>query len=252
LTGKVALITGVSRRRGIGFAIARRLARDGAALALQGWPAYDREQPWGMDRDDQTIEELTQIGGRVVPVCEDLRDVHAPARLLEAAHATLGRVDILVLNHTHSTSQSLEALSAEEIDRHLAVNVRASLLLVAEFARRATAGSAARVIFMTSGQHLGPMPGELAYVASKGALHALIRSLSDHLMQRGITVNGVNPGPTDTGWADAETRAAVEERMPLRRWGTPDDAARAVAWLASEEAGWITGQVLDSEGGFRR
>jgi 3-oxoacyl-[acyl-carrier protein] reductase len=96
------------------------------------------------------------------------------------------------------------------------------------------------------------MGDELAYAASKGALHQLTASLSDVLVAKGITVNSVNPGPTDTGWAGASEEAWVAEHMPLGRWGEPDDAARLVAWLVSDEAGWVTGQVIDSEGGFRR
>jgi NAD(P)-dependent dehydrogenase (short-subunit alcohol dehydrogenase family) len=103
---------------------------------------------------------------------------------------------------------------------------------------------------MTSGQHLGPMKSEVAYAASKGAIHQVTLTLSDELIDRGITVNTVNPGPTDTGWIpeDWDPRA----RNPLGRWGQPDDAARLIAWLCSDEAEWVTGQVINSEGGFRR
>jgi 3-oxoacyl-[acyl-carrier protein] reductase len=108
------------------------------------------------------------------------------------------------------------------------------------------------VILFTSGQQLGPMPGELAYAASKGALVAVTATLADVLADRGITVNTVNPGPTDTGYAGEAVRERVARRFPGGRWGTPDDAARLVAWLCSDEAAWITGQVINSEGGFRR
>jgi 3-oxoacyl-[acyl-carrier protein] reductase len=253
LEGRVALITGASRRAGIGHAIARRLARDGAQIALHGWRQYDREQAWGEDSpSEQDRLELSGSGTKLLTLEENLREPDAPARLAERVQRSLGRLDILVLNHVYSTRQTLEELAAEEIDRHLEINVRASLLLAREFARRSAIGAGGRIVFITSGQQLGPMPHELAYVASKGALHALICSLADHLMPRGITVNGVNPGPTDTGWADSVTQQRVQARMPQGRWGTPDDAARAVAWLVSDEAAWITGQVLNSEGGFRR
>ena len=96
------------------------------------------------------------------------------------------------------------------------------------------------------------MPGELAYVASKGALEALTVSLADELAPLGITVNAVSPGVTDTGWITEELRAALLPRHPAGRLGTPEDAARLVAFLAGEGSGWITGQVLYSEGGFRR
>ncbi len=103
---------------------------------------------------------------------------------------------------------------------------------------------------LTSGQHLGPMPSELAYAISKGALHQATASLSDELVERGITVNTVNPGPTDTGWGIGETEPYPT--MPLGRWGEATDAARLIAWLCTDDAAWITGQVLNSEGGFRR
>src|SRR5690606_34956994 len=109
-----------------------------------------------------------------------------------------------------------------------------------------------RVLMMTSGQGLGPMPGELAYAASKGALAAITVTLADQLAERGITVNTVNPGPVDTGYAIEAERRAVASMFPGGRWGQPDDPARLIAWLATDDARWITGQVINSEGGFRR
>jgi 3-oxoacyl-[acyl-carrier protein] reductase len=94
------------------------------------------------------------------------------------------------------------------------------------------------------------MSGEVAYAVSKGALHQATATLAEELALRGITVNAVNPGPTDTGWGLADQDPG--RAMPFGRWGEPDDAARLVAWLCSDDARWITGQVIDSEGGFRR
>lgn len=105
-------------------------------------------------------------------------------------------------------------------------------------------------MLFTSGQYHSAMPGELPYIASKGALHQLTPSLAAHLMPRGITVSCVDPGPNDTGYADADTRAAVAARNPGGRWSTPADTARLVAWLISDEANWITGQVIASDGGW--
>jgi 3-oxoacyl-[acyl-carrier protein] reductase len=107
-------------------------------------------------------------------------------------------------------------------------------------------------VLFTSGQHLGSMAGELPYAISKGAVHQMTRSLGDALAARGITVNAINPGPVDTGWASGELYEAVRERFPAGRWGQPDDIAPVVAWLASDAAAWVTGQVIDAEGGFRR
>ena len=103
---------------------------------------------------------------------------------------------------------------------------------------------------MTSGQHLAPMAREVAYAVSKGALQQATLTLADELADRGITVNAVNPGPTDTGWGVADHDPT--HTMPFGRWGEPDDAARLIAWLCSDDARWITGQTIDSEGGFRR
>ncbi len=181
----------------------------------------------------------------------DLSDPAAPQRLVDAAVAAVGPLDVLVANHAASADQNLEQLTAEVIDRTLAVNVRASMLLVQAFAAAHAGGPGGRVILLTSGQARGPMTRELPYVASKAALAGLVLSLADHLAPRGITVNAVNPGPTDTGWATPEIFEEAVAAMPRGRWGTPDDAARLIAWLASADSDWVTGQVIDSDGGFR-
>jgi 3-oxoacyl-[acyl-carrier protein] reductase len=143
-------------------------------------------------------------------------------------------------------------LTAEAIDTHLQVNVRGSLLLAKAFAAQHDDSRAGgRIILFTSGQHLGPMPGELAYTASKGALHQLTKSLARHLAPRHITVNTIDPGPTDTGWATPEVFAAVLAHEPMGRWGQPDDAARLIAWLMTDDAAWVTGQVITSAGAFQ-
>ncbi|MGH3537560.1 MAG: SDR family oxidoreductase, partial [Pseudonocardiaceae bacterium] len=104
----------------------------------------------------------------------------------------------------------------------------------------------------TSGQDLGPMRGEVAYAASKGALASIARTLADHLADQSITLNTINPGPVDTGYAPLEVRDALRHRFPQARWGVPDDPARLIAWLATDDAAWVTGQTINTEGGFRR
>jgi 3-oxoacyl-[acyl-carrier protein] reductase len=250
---RVAVVTGVSRRIGIGAAIARRLAGSGYALLLSGLPGYDAAQPYGGDPEGvpTLLAELREGGAAVEYVPTDLLDPAAPGQLVAAAVLRFGRVDALVANHAYSTDTPLGALDPAEVDRHLLVNVRGSLLLVDAFAA-AHAGEAGRVVLFSSGQRLGPMHGELAYAASKGAIEALVPTLADALAERGITVNAVNPGPTDTGYAPPEALERVRARFPTGRWGEPDDAARLVDWLCSDDARWITGQIIDSEGGFRR
>jgi 3-oxoacyl-[acyl-carrier protein] reductase len=258
LAGRVALVTGVSRRVGIGMAVARRLAALGAGLFVTSWTAHDREQPWGADPGgmEAVLAELRSddppAPARVEHLEADFQDPEAPDRVMAAAAEAFGQVDILVCNHARSSPGGLGELTAAELDATLAVNTRAVLLLVQAFAARHDGGTGGRVVLFTSGQHLGPMPGELAYAASKGALVEVTASLADALADRGITVNTINPGPTDTDYVDQATRERVARLFPAGRWGAPDDAARLVAWLCTDDAAWITGQVINSEGGFRR
>ena len=248
----VALVTGVSRRIGIGAAVATRLGRAGFDLFLHAWSPADAEQSWGADPDAGAAlpgEIAGDSGARVEHAAADLADPAAPAALFDAAVAAFGHVDVLVANHARSSDQDLEHLTAAEVDLTYAVNTRATLLLVQEFARRHDDSRPGRVVLMTSGQHRGPMPGELPYIASKGALHQVTASLAAHLAPRRITVNAVDPGATDTGYADAATRAWVLEQEPMGRWGEPDDAARLITWLAGPDSAWVTGQVIVSSGG---
>jgi len=248
LAARSALVTGVSRREGIGYAIARHLQDAGAAVFIHGWTSHDTTQRWGAHPGgtEAIASEL------VVPFVEaDFADVAAPECVVAAALEALGSLDILVANHARSGHGRLAELTAAEIDAFLHENVRASLLLVREFAvRHDDSREGGRVVLMTSGQHLAPMAREVAYAVSKGALQQATLTLADELAQRRITVNTVNPGPTDTGWGLAGHSPA--QTMPFGRWGQPDDAARLIAWLCSDDARWITGQTINSEGGFRR
>ncbi|HWN32544.1 MAG TPA: SDR family oxidoreductase [Pseudonocardia sp.] len=263
-TPRRALVTGVSRRRGIGFAIARRLLADGASVFVQSWTPHDAEQPWGADPVGVTgvlaalTADLNGSTERLAHAECDLARPEAPAALIAEASRALGGLDTLVLNHARGSVGGLGALTAEELDRCWAVNVRAALLLVQAFARQlanadaSAGGNPGRVVLFTSGQHLGPMAGEIPYAATKGALHQLTRTLADALAELGATVNTVNPGPTDTGWAGPELDDVVARAMPNGRWNTPTEAAGVVALLLGPDAASITGQVVDAEGGFRR
>ncbi|ASU80613.1 3-ketoacyl-ACP reductase [Actinopolyspora erythraea] len=256
LAGRTAVVTGVSRRRGIGFAIARRLLAAGVRVCAQGWSPHDAEMGLGSGGETASPEFRAELGGTEETFSHselDLAEPEAPAELLRRAAERFGSVDTLVLAHARSSDFDLDALSATELDLCWAVNVRSSLLLVREFARRYREdGNGGRVVLFTSGQHLAPMSGEIPYAATKGALHQLTPTLSDALVERGITVNCVNPGPTDTGWATEELTSSVGRALPRGRWNTPEEAAGAVELLLDERAATVTGQVLDAEAGFRR
>ena len=260
LAGRVALVTGVSRPAGIGAALVRRLLADGAAVFATGWAEHDAEMARGSDAPGPPGPDRPPAPGgqpatpgELVHEAADLADPEAPGRLVARVVERLGAIDIVVANHARSASQDLEHLTVDELDRCWAVNARASLLLVKALAERHDERRpGGRAVLFTSGQHLAPMASELPYAVSKGAIHQMTASLADHLAARGITVNCVNPGPVDTGWASGALHAAIASRFPGGRWGQPDDVARLVAWLVSDEAAWITGQVIDSEGGFRR
>ncbi|MDA8297047.1 MAG: SDR family oxidoreductase [Actinomycetota bacterium] len=252
LTGRTALVTGVSRASGIGAAIARVLAASGARLFLTGWPAHDASHPWGEDPGggERIRDELRAAGHTAEYLQADFSDPAVPGEVVRAAVACIGPLDILVANHARTADQALLELTADELDRSFAVNARATLLLVRHYVEQHVGGPGGRVVTFTSGQYHGAMPAELPYIASKAVIQQLTATLAVELAPRGITVNCINPGPNDTGYATGELRRRVEGAMPMGRWGRPEDAARLVAWLCSEEAEWITGQTIASDGGW--
>lgn len=252
LTGKVALVTGASRRIGIGAAIARELATAGADVAISFFRAYDAAMPWGSAHHDpdELLDELHATRVRAEAIEIDLALPSAPRALLERVEALLGPVDILVNNAAYSQTDGIDALNAESLDLHYAVNLRAMALLCAEFVRRRGARTGGRIVNLTSGQSKEPMPSELAYAATKGAVEAFTLSLSAELAPRGITVNAIDPGPTDTGWMSTELQQQLTASAPMGRVGEPRDAARLVRFLASDDAAWITGQIIRSRGGL--
>jgi 3-oxoacyl-[acyl-carrier protein] reductase len=243
--GTVALVTGVSRPDGIGAAVAERLHELGATVVATGWPPHDAEMPWGSPPAASWPFSL----GR-----HDLGQPDAPAALIDEVIDRHGRLDVVVAAHARSSSASLADVDADDLDRCWAANVRSIVLLAQRFAerhRRASASSG-RMIWFTSGQHLAPMDGEIAYAVSKGALHQMTRSLAHALGEAGIVANCINPGPVDTGWADAPTHGSVAARFPDRRWTSPAEIAELVRFLVSAEGRVLRGQVIDAESGFDR
>jgi len=252
---RVAVVTGVSRRQGIGFAIAQRLLADGLDLVIHSWSAHDAQKPWspGPDELDKVIKELGGIGPRLDHVEADFSDPYAPRKVIDQAVHRFGAVDVLIANHARSASGGLSDISSADLDLAWAVNARASVLLTQAFAEHHDDSRPdGRVLLFTSGQHRGPMADELPYAISKGAVHQMTASLADALADRSITVNAINPGPVDTGWPSDTLREQLRPAFPAGRWGQPDDIAKIVAWLVSADSAWITGQVIDADGGVRR
>ncbi|QXG76126.1 SDR family oxidoreductase [Modestobacter sp. L9-4] len=243
------LVTGVSRRASIGFAVARRLLDRGDRVVVSSWAPHDAGQPWGGDDAAAVLAEL----GDPPHLPSDLADPDAPAALVAAARDAVGPLTTLVAAHARSATGGLADLDPAEVDACFAVNTRGSLLLTRAFAAQyESAAGPGSVVLFTSGQHLGPMADELPYAISKGAVQQMTLSLADALIDADITCNCVNPGPTDTGWAGPAQADLVARAMPRGRWNTADEAAGVVAWLTGPDARSVTGRTLDAEGGFRR
>lgn len=251
LNGRVALVTGASRRIGIGTAICRALAALGADIFFTHWQPYDQTMPWGADQDgpDSLAHEIHSFGVRCAHLKVDLSQPNAYLSVLNTAQEALGMVSILINNATHSVNGDYQALDMDAIDAHYAVNIRSAMMLSVEMARRYT-GTSGRIINLSSGQGLGGMPEELAYAATKGAVEAFTVSLAKGVMSCGITVNAVDPGATDTGWMDDALKTHLTATSPTGRIGQPQDAARLIAFLATDAAAWITGQIIHSRGGL--
>lgn len=253
-TRNIAIVTGASRSKGIGAAICRKLAAKGNDVFFTHLCHYDQATGYedaNGNWPEQFARDLRESGVRVEHMELDYLDVKAPAQLLDEVEKRMGRPTILVNNATHCVEVDHHHLTAEIIDRHCMVNVRGTCMLSVEFAKRLeAAGQGGRIVNFVSGQDREPQPGNLAYAASKGAISAFTTSLAAELASHRITVNAIDPGPTDSGM-EAFVQDFLRPKFPMGRIGTPEDAARLVSFLASDEAEWITGQIIHSDGGFR-
>ena len=175
----------------------------------------------------------------------DLSTPEGPEALVAEVNAAHGPVSALILSHAHDVESGILDTTAESFDLHVAVNARASLLLIAAFARQV--GDDGGVIVALTSDHV---TGNLPYGASKGALDRLVISAARELGPRGISANVLNPGPIDTGWMDDTTRTELAGMTPLGRLGQPTDVAAVVEFLVSDEGRWISGQLLQSDGAF--
>jgi len=175
----------------------------------------------------------------------DLSSASGPQGLIDAVVRDHGAITALVLSHAHDEPRGILDTNAESFDLHVAVNARASLLLIAAFARQVPSGGGA-VVALTSDHTTGNLP----YGASKGALDRIVISAARELGPRGISANALNPGPIDTGWMDDGLRSSLSADHPLGRLGTPADIAAVVAFLVSDDGRWVSGQLLRADGAF--
>ena len=258
LEGRTALITGGSR--GIGAAVALRLAEEGADVALTYRDAADRAA--------DVVDQVKALGRRAHAVQADSADADALVAAVDEAAATFGRLDILVNNAAVFLTGALEDLGLPEIDRTLAVNVRAAFVASQAAVRHMSGpggpeGQDGRGAFASTGggriisigsnvAERAPFPGLALYAMSKAALAGMTRGLARELGPRGITVNLVSPGPTDTDSnpADGPGASAVSAVTALGRYAAPPEIATAVAHLAAPDAAYITGATLAVDGGF--
>lgn len=242
LDGKVALVTGAAR--GIGRAIALRLAQDRAAVVAN--------YSGSVKQAEETVVEIEKAGGKAVAVRADVSKVADVKRLFDAAVERYGRIDILVNNAGVMFTKPVAEVGEEEFDRLFAVNVKGTFFCCQEAARRMADGG--RVVNFSSSTTALMLPGYAAYVATKGAVEQLSHVLAKELGPKGITVNVVSPGPTDTelfGQGKTEEQKQAFARMAaLGRLGTPGDIAAVVAMLVGPDAGWVTGQNVRANGGL--
>lgn len=215
----LALVTGAARANSIAAGVVPRLLADGWDVVTSDLDACDYP-------------------------C-DLSTVDGPAKLIRQVTAERGPLDALILSHAHDVESGILDTTAESFDLHVAVNARASLLLIAEFARQA--GPSGGVILAFTSDHT---TGNLPYGASKGALDRIVISAARELGPRGISANAVNPGPIDTGWMDDPTREHLTGLHPLGRLGQPRDIGALVSFLVSEEGRWVSGQLINADGAF--
>jgi len=241
LNGKVALITGASR--GIGRATAERLSRDGAAVVIN----FARKA----DEARAVVAKIEAAGGKAFAIQADVGRVSEVVRLFDETIAHFGRLDILVNNAGIMFNKPVSAVTEEEFDRIFAVNVKGTFFACQQAATRLAEGG--RIINFSSTTTAMMLPTYGAYVATKGAVEQLSRSLAKELGLRGITVNVVSPGPTDTELFNVgkteEQRQRLAQASAFGRLGQPPEIAEVVAFLASDAANWVTGQNVRVNGG---
>ena len=242
LENKIALVTGVGRSAGIGAAICRELAQNGADIFFTYWHQYDQETYLESKNDINAITaELENFDIKVKSKEVDLADPESAEVLFQVVESELGTPTILINNACHDFEVPFTELSPEILDKHYAVNVRAVTMLVKEFVKREKAG---QIINMTSGQSLGSMGGHKApYTITKAALEMLAPQLAPELNRLSISINSLDPGPTDTGWMSEDMREMVLKDSKKGRITTPEDIGKLVGEILTENK-YTNGEVI--------
>lgn len=239
---KTALVTGSSR--GIGAAIATRLAQEGFNLVIN--------YAGGAEAADRVVTAIEAAGGHAIAVQADVSDPAAVGAMFDAAEAAFGGIDVLVNNAGIMKLSPLAEADDADIDRHIAINLKGTINTLREATKRMRAGG--RIVNLSSSVAALKFESYGVYAATKGAVEVLTGVLAREMRGRAITVNAVAPGPTGTDlFLEGKPEALIEKLAkanPLERLGTPDDIANAVAFLAGPDGGWINGQVLRANGGM--
>jgi 3-oxoacyl-[acyl-carrier protein] reductase len=238
LNGKVAVVTGASR--GIGRGIAERLAKDGASIVVN----YTRNA----DEARKVVDAIEATGGKAVAVQADIGKVSDVRRLFRETEKAFGRLDILVNNAGIFWAKPITDVTEDEYDQIFAINAKGQFFAMQEAARRMADGG--RIVNISTGGTQLAFPGISAYGGTKSALEFFTKVAARELGARKITVNTVSPGYTETDMlSDPSLRTLGVEASPLKRLGTPKDIADVVAFVVSDEAGWITGDTIQAGGG---
>src|ERR1700723_1113342 len=240
LEGKIAFITGGSR--GIGAAVAKRLAADGANVAI----TYTK----GADAAASVVKEIERAGGKAIAIQADAADANAVKAAVEKTFVTFGRLDVLVNNAGTAIPKPFEEATLEEMDRVIAINVRGVYVATQAALKHMKSGGRVIMIGSAVGERVAA-PGLVPYAGTKGAVKMFTQALAREIGSRGITVNNVQPGPIDTDLNPAAGDWAVPQKAAtaLGRYGTVEEVAALVAFVAGPDAGYITGTSLTVDGG---